>query len=174
MTIKNALQEQLLKAGLANEKQLQSAHKKNKSKKTGKPKQRDDLAAAYRARSRAEKQEQQEKARLAALKKANQKKIQQLIKSNTLNDENADFDYQFMAGTTIKKIYVTAEQKKGLTDGRLGITFLKGRRCLIPADVANEIRQLDPDKIVGLNTAESNDITDNQYADYEVPDDLDW
>ena len=174
MTIKNALQEQLLKAGLADEKQLQSAHKKNKSKKTGKPKQRDDLAAAYRARSRVEKQEQQEKARQAALKNANQKKIQQLIKSNTLNDENADFDYQFTAGTTIKKIYVTAEQKKGLTDGRLGITFLKGRRCLIPADVANEIRQLDPEKIVVLNTAGNYVITDVQFTDFVVPYDLVW
>ena len=60
-----------MKAGLANEKQLQKAHKKNQSKKTGKPKQRDNLAAAYHARENAERKERQEKARLAALKKAN-------------------------------------------------------------------------------------------------------
>ena len=97
-----------------------------------------------------------------------------MIKSNTLNDENAELDYQFTAGKTIKKIYVTAEQKQGLTEGRLGITFLKGRRCLIPADIAVEIQQLDPEKIVVLNTAGDKDKTDDPYADYEVPDDLLW
>ena len=174
MTIKNALQEQLLKAGLANEKQLQTAHKKNKSKKTGKPKQRHDLAAAYRARTQVERQEQQEKARLAALKKANQKKIQQLITDNTLNAENAEIGYQFTAGTTVKKIYVTDKQKTGLLEGSLGITFLKGRRCLIPAEIASQISELDPEKIVILNTVATQSETDDQYEDYAVPDDLTW
>lgn len=174
MTIKNALQEQLLKAGLANEKQLHSAHKKNKSRKTGKPKQRQDLAAAYRARSQAERKEQQEQARLAALKKANQKKVQQLIKTNTLNIEDAEIGYQFTAGTTVKKIYVSEEQKEGLAEGRLGITFLKGRRCLIPAEVAVQIMDLDPEKIVVLNTAVEQKTTDSEYDQYEVPDDLTW
>lgn len=173
MTIKNALQEQLLKAGLANEKQLQKAHKKNKSKKTGKPKQRDNLAAAYAARTKAERKEQQEQARLAALKKANQKKILQLIKDNTLNDDKAKLGYQFTAGNNIKKVYVTETQRKALIEGELAITFLKGRRCLITTEIAEQIQQLDPEKMVILNAAEKKDEND-PYADHEVPDDLSW
>jgi len=173
LTFKNALQEQLLKAGLANEKQLHKAHKKNKSRRTGKPKQRDDLAAAYAARNKAERKEQQEKARLAALKKANQNKIIQLIKNNTLNDDKAGLGYQFTAGTNIKKIYVTETQRKALIEGKLAITFLKGRRCLIAKEIAEQIQLLDPKKMLILNTAEEKD-QDDPYADKEVPDDLSW
>ncbi len=173
MTIKNALQEQLLKAGLADEKQLQKAHRKNHSKKTGKPKQRDDLAAAYAARRKAEREEQKEKARLAAQKKSNQKKITKLIRENLLNDDNAELGYQFTAGKTIKKIYVTETQRKALIDGELAITFLKGRRCLISREIAEQIRALDPEKLVIINTPEEKDEND-PYAGYEVPDDLDW
>lgn len=163
-----------MKAGLANEKQLQKAHKKNQSKKTGKPKQRNNLAAAYHAREHAERKERQEKARLAALKKANQKKIQQLIKSNSQNDDNADIGYQFTVGTTIKKIYVTEEQRQALTDGSLAITFLKGRRCVIPTNIATEIQQLDPEKIVIMNKPDKKESEKDIYADYEIPDDLTW
>lgn len=182
--MKNALQEQLLKAGLATEKQVNKANadkKKQKKKAPKKPKaernqsQQSDLAAAYAARRKQEQQEHAEAQRLAAQRKANRALIKQLVKENTLNVKDAPESFQFVIGSNVKKIFVTVEQKKKLQVGELGITFQNGARCLIPAAIVAKIRELDPEKTVFINPSEdkSSDIEDD-YADFEVPDDLDW
>lgn len=182
--MKNALQEQLLKAGLATEKQVNKANaEKNKQKKKApkKPKaernksEQSDLAAAYSARRKQEQKEHAEAQRLAAQKKANRAVIKQLVKENTLNVKDAQESFQFVIGSNVKKIYVTAEQKTKLQAGELGITFQNGARCLVPRGLILKIQELDPEKTVFLNPSEKSDSdVEDDYADFEVPDDLDW
>jgi uncharacterized protein YaiL (DUF2058 family) len=189
--MKNALQEQLLKAGLATEDQLAKAKRGqrrppgNKGRKGGRPKRpRDaanskprhddsDLARAWAARQQAEREEAARKKQLKAQRKANRAKIRQLLLDNCLNSDTADIPFQFMVGTNIKNIYVTEEQRKQLLAGALRITFQDGRRCLIPADVATRIHELDPEKLI-INPAEVEETIDDDYADFQVPDDLIW
>jgi hypothetical protein len=60
----------------------------------------------------------------------------------------------------VKYLYVTEQQQRELADGVLAITFLEGKRCLIPSEVAQQILAIDPDKLIVLNQggAESEEL----------------
>ncbi|HDP88337.1 MAG TPA: DUF2058 family protein [Thioalkalivibrio sp.] len=132
-----------------------------------------DLARAYRLRAEEERRarEAAEQARREAerLRRANRARIAELIREHAQNDASAEQSYHFTVGDKVKQVLVTPEQLQALADGLLAITFLDGRRCLIPAAVADEIQALDPGKLVIRHTPE----TDGAAAD-DVPDDLVW
>jgi uncharacterized protein YaiL (DUF2058 family) len=162
----NSLQEQLLKAGLATEASLQKAntekkkHTNNKKPKKLKPsgkhsaKQTNEpnLADLYRQRNNLERKEREEEIRkkqeAARLKKQNRKKLRDLIGKHTQNVENAEVRYNFVVGSTVKYVFVTEEQQEQLSNGKLAITFMDGKRCLIPPELKDEILALDAEKII--------------------------
>lgn len=186
--MKNALQEQLLKAGLATEDQLarpkpnrrkKSQQRQRKKPASGgsrdnrRPRDDSDLARAWAARQKAEREEAERRKRLKAQRKANRARIRQLTLDNCLNADDADIPFQFMVGSNIKNIYVTAEQREQLLAGALRITFQDGRRCLIPAAIALQIHELDPEKLI-IDPSAVEESADDEYADFKVPDDLIW
>ncbi len=185
--MKNALQDQLLKAGLATEDQLKKATTKPRRPPKHKPKAHkkptrkkpnqgnDDLRRAYDARKKQEVDEKRNKEKLAAQRKANRKKVRVLITENTLNKPDAEISYRFIVGQNIKNVHVTTEQQKQLLNGKLAITFFDGKRCIIPRKIADEISQLDPKKAVVIHSPES-EVKDgkDEYSTFEVPDDLQW
>ena len=165
----SSLSDQLLKAGLVTEEQVKKAaekpkrHKPNKSNATKSPKQKrpatntpkkekSDLAQFYKERASLERTEKQEaerkKQEAARLKKETNDKVNKLLADNLLNDEAAEVRYNFVVGTTIKYLFVNEEQQQKLADGELAISFLGGKRALIPINIAKEITQLNPNKIV--------------------------
>ena len=167
----SSLSDQLLKAGLVTEEQVKKAeekpkrHKSNNKKsqqpnkqqrvsaKKPKPKKEpSDLAQFYKERASLERSEKQEAAKkkqeAARIKKETNAKINKLITENLLNDETADIRYNFVVGTTIKYLFVNEEQQQKLADGELAISFLGGKRALIPASIGNEINKINPNKIV--------------------------
>ncbi len=166
----SSLSDQLLKAGLVTEEQVKKAEekpkvkkkfdgnknnlkKKNKPKSYQKPKREaSDLEKFYKQRSTLEINEKQEalrkKKEADKIKKETNDRINKLITVNLKNDETADIRYNFVVGTTIKYLFVTAKQQQELACGSLAITFLGGKRSLIPIDTAKEITALNPNKIV--------------------------
>ncbi|MGV6816258.1 MAG: DUF2058 family protein [Thiotrichales bacterium] len=178
--MKNILQEQLMKAGLVTEEQVKAANRKpeKRSKKPAKQaprktvkaqqKKKDNLAAAYAARARQEKQEEAEKQNLARERKQNRARLRELVLKNKLNDPTAEVAYQFVVGSNVKKVYVTEKQREELISGQLAITFVDGKRCIIPGQIADEVRRLDPEKILIQNQPDAS--TDEQ----DIPDDLIW
>ncbi|MEB8432838.1 DUF2058 family protein [Cocleimonas sp. KMM 6892] len=176
----SSLSDQLLKAGLVTEDQVKKAAEKPKPKKkfTGnrnnpKAKQKpvsnrksassqkqkrevSDLEQFYKERSALERNEKQaalkKKQEAERIKKETNGKINKLITENLKNDEAADIRYNFVVGTTIKYLFVTEEQQQELADGSLAITFLGGKRSLIPIEIAKEITALNPNKIVIVAT----------------------
>ena len=157
----SSLSDQLLKAGLVTEEQVKkSKDKPNKKSFSKKPVARkkkvsteqSDLAKFYQERSRADNKEKQEQARkkkeAARIRKETNKKVNKLISENLLNDEAAEIRYNFVVGTTIKYLFVTEKQQQELVEGKLAITFLGGKRSLIPVDVAKTILEINPNKIV--------------------------
>lgn len=165
-----SLSDQLLKAGLVTEEQIKKAiekpkifkkepkkaTKQNEVKPLKNKKADSDLAQFYKQRAsleNSEKQEQLRKKQLAAkLKKETNDKINKLINDNLLNDETAEIRYNFVVGTNIKYVFVTEQQQRDLADGNTAITFHNGKRALVSASIAKEITQLNPEKIVILNT----------------------
>lgn len=158
----SSLSDQLLKAGLVTKEQIEKAVEKPKRKKTANKKhtakkqkvkkEPSDLAQFYQERSKVENKEKQEavrkKQKVARIKKETNKKINKLITDNLLNDESADIRYNFVVGTTIKYLFVTEKQQQDLVDGKLAITFLGGKRSLVPVEIGKEILKINPDKIV--------------------------
>lgn len=185
--MKNALQEQLLKAGLATEDQMRKpARQKSKppAKNRKKPARKKpaaaavskddsniDLRAAYAERRRDEQRAEEEARAQAALRKANKLKVNKLIESSAQDTTGGTISYQFLVGKNIKKLWVTEQQRDDLVSGELGITFLGGKRCVITKAAADEINVLDPKKIIVIHKPEDGQEGETEFA---VPDDLMW
>lgn len=124
--------------------------------KPAKTKQSSDLEQFYRERDQMERQEkaaeEQRRREVAERKKQTRQQVRDLILANQKNVEDAAVRYNFVVGETVKYLYVTEQQQQELADGLLAITFVDGKRCLIPADVARQVLAIDPDKLVVLNT----------------------
>ena len=127
-------------------------NKSNSNPNNNPKKETSDLAQFYKERASLERSEKQEAARKkqeeARLKKETNDKINKLLSDNLQNDETADIRYNFVVGTTIKYLFVNEEQQQKLADGELAISFLGGKRALIPATIAKEIKSINPNKIV--------------------------
>lgn len=189
-----SLQEQLLKAGIADKKQAikaekdkrkQAAEKKAQAKQLGKKKAKLANAAEKQAQEaahqktladKAEKDRQlnQQKNELAAAK-ALRAQIIQLVDINAIKTGDATTPYQFTDGKNIKKIHVTPKLQNELERGLLAIAKLGDSYSLVPAAVADKIKQRDATVIVSHHLKKATEVAaDDPYADYEIPDDFDW
>ncbi|HPE59121.1 MAG: DUF2058 family protein [Thiothrix sp.] len=195
----NSLSEQLLKAGLITQDQIDKAaqqkqqrREKARTDRTGKPAHKgksskpgpvrsgpaaaatpaataqspapeqskparprrkpSDLEQFYKERAELERHEREaeEKRRreLAERKRKTRKQVRELLAGAALNTEGAEIRYNFVVGETIKYLFVTQAQQQQLARGELAITFMDGKRCLIPKTTAAAIHALDPDKLV--------------------------
>ncbi len=164
----SSLSDQLLKAGLVTEEQVKKVTEKpkRKIKPKAQPKEKksfakkapkkqteqSDLAKFYGERKQLENKEKQEIARkkqeAAKLKKEMNDKTNKLISDNLLNDDSAEIRFNFVVGTSIKYLFVTEKQQEELMDGKLAITFLASKRSLIPVEIAKQIQEINPKKIV--------------------------
>jgi hypothetical protein len=183
----NSLRDQLLKAGLTPPKQVEKANQptsttpakeKRADKRAEKPpqhrtskpadpparKQQSDLEQFYKARNEIERAERAEEERRQREASARRKQVREqtraLISENLKNTDDADIRYNFVIGDNIKYLYVTEQQQVELADGTLAITFMDGKRCLISAQIAQQLRELDPEKIVIINQPEAAGSTD--------------
>ncbi|MBB3047022.1 hypothetical protein FHR99_001258 [Litorivivens lipolytica] len=175
-----SLQEQLLKAGVVDEKKAKQLKKeKRKAAKQPKGHVQVDESKAAAAKARAEKAERDRELnrqrQAEAEKKAIQAQINQLITTNAINRQNGEQAYQFVDGKKIKKLYVTNELQAQLTRGQIAIVKLGEAYELVPSAVAEKIRQRDEARVLVLHdkTTEAVD-EDDPYADYQIPDDLMW
>jgi hypothetical protein len=185
----NSLSDQLLKAGLVTQDQIEQSEQAKQQRKaraksapgngknTGKAgknnhpgqgarknqpatpaakkpakKEGSDLAAFYKQRNQLEREEreaaEQLKREAAAKRKKVRKQLRELIAAHTKNTEDAAVRFNFVVGETVKYLYVTEEQQQAIADGELSITFMDGKRCLIPPEIGEQILALDASKIV--------------------------
>ena len=176
-----SLQDQLLKAGIVDQKKAKQIKQEKRKEAKSRPKgqvQVDENKAQAR-RSMADKAERDRELnrqqRADAEKKAIQAQVIQLIRMNRIDRRGGDVAYQFTDGTKIKKIYVTAKLQDELSRGRLAIARLEESYELLPAAAAQKIMQRDHESIVLLNSADQGQVDDDDpYADYQIPDDLMW
>lgn len=171
---KLSLQDQLLKAGLVNEKKLKKAKKGSKKSR--------DLAKEVKASVEESKQAQAQRAKALnevkkeqVLSKELKAQVKQLIEMNKLDLPRADIKYNFTDGTVIRYIYVDEASRKQLIAGVLAIARYEDGYAVIPSIVANKIAQRDEETILENKVPEEEVLAeDDPYADYVVPDDLMW
>ena len=176
-----SLQDQLLKAGLVDNKKADKIRKtKNKQ---ARQKQKNKIETTNTARLAAQ-QAQSEKVerdrqlnsrqKAEAERNAISAQVRQLVEMNRQSGDDGDIDYSFTDGTLIKRIHVTGAQLKQLGNGRLCIIKLDEQYELIPTLVAKKIQQRDENTQILSNQATETPDEDDPYADYRVPDDLMW
>ncbi|SDZ94283.1 hypothetical protein SAMN05660420_00820 [Desulfuromusa kysingii] len=153
-----SLQEQLLKAGMVNKKQVKQAEhekrvKNKKKRKYGAP--AEDSAKIKLQQQQAELAKQQQK--LSAeqnqqrQRKADQAAAKQLIKSNQLALDEGDVVYRYVASGKIKQISVTQDVADKLSAGRAGLAMGDKDVVLIPTEAVLKILKRDEDSILLYN-----------------------
>lgn len=169
-----SLKDQLLNAGVINQKQAKKASQKSKKNRQLK---RDAQAAAEK--TKAEQIAKTEEANRVIKQQAEQKalvaQVKQLIQSNQI-DAEGDLNYNFNFAGTVKTIRVSDKQKKQLASGFIAIVGLDEAFYMVPTNIAEKIEQRVSGYTVVLNTREEvdSDDEDDPYKDYPIPDDLMW
>ena len=171
---KLTLQEQMLKAGLVNEKKLKKAKKGSKKSRV----QAREVKAAVEESKRQQQErdkalsEEQKEQRLSKEIKA---QIKQLIEMNKIDQKDGDIKYNFTDGTLVKSLYVEQLVRDQLAKGILSIARTDETYVVIPSSVAKKIAMRDETVIIEQNApAEDIPAEDDPYADFVVPDDLMW
>ena len=176
-----SLQDQLLKAGLIDNKKAnkikKTKHKQTRQQQKNKIETTDEAKLAVQ-QAQAEKvardRQLNQQRKAEAERKAIAAQIRQLVEMNRQPRDEGDINYSFTDGTLVKRIAVTATQLKQLGNGRLCIIKLDEQYELIPTLVAEKIQLRDQStQILSNQTTETPD-EDDPYADFQVPDDLMW
>jgi uncharacterized protein YaiL (DUF2058 family) len=176
-----SLQDQLLKAGIVDKKKAKNIKKEQRKQAKQQPKGSVQVDEAKEAAKRtlAEKVERDRQVnkhlQAEAEKKAIHAQIIQLVSLNRIDRQQGDVAYQFTDQKKIKKIYLTAALQEQLVKGKIAIVKMAEQFDLVPAPVAEKIRQRDESIVVLQNSNDSAEIDeDDPYADYQIPDDLMW
>ncbi|CAA0092599.1 Uncharacterised protein [Zhongshania aliphaticivorans] len=178
-----SLQEQLLKAGMVDKKKAKKINQEKRkqvkqAKGTGQVIVDESKEAAKRALAeKAERDRDMNRLRqVEADKKAIQAQIIQLITLNKIDRSKGEIAYQFTDGKKIKKLYIDALLQTQLIKGVIALVKLKDGYELVPAAIAEKVKQRDESAILVHNIKVSNDEVDEDdpYAAYQIPDDLMW
>lgn len=171
---KLTLQEQMLKAGLVNEKKLKKAKKGSKKSRV----QAREVKAAVEENKRAQLERDKElslQQKEQRLSKEIQAQIKQLVEMNKIDIADGDIKYNFTDGTLVKSLYVTSLIRDQLIKGIVAIARYEETYAVIPSGVANKIAMRDDNTVIEQKALEADiPAEDDPYADFVVPDDLMW
>lgn len=175
---KNALQAQLLKAGLVDDKKAKRISKQSQHAKRIGDSADDEVKKAV-ATAQAQK--------LAKDQKLNQEKQQvleqkmlhaniiQMIKQHQLMETQGEVSYQFVDNAKIKKLYLTPKLYEQIVAGHVAIARLEDSYALLPRPLADRIdAKLTGFMVVSNDKADAELTDDDPYAAYVIPDDLMW
>jgi len=177
----NAFQDQFLKAGLVKKNKVDKVKRtKHKTTKQQGKHQEVDESKKLAQKALQEKAERDRELNRQKEENAQQKgiaaQIKQLIQINMLDEEEGDIGFKFTDNKLIKTIYVSEKVQQQLSDGRLAIVRLDAQYAVVPCPVAEKIRQRDESCILVCNdnTANTDTKDDDDYAKYQILDDLMW
>ena len=177
----STLREQLLKAGLVSEKQVRATEQqyqkpkpqsRHKPPPTSEQKRAAEQAQAAKAAKDAQLNKQRQQ---AAEAKARAVEIKQLVEQNKLPKIlDSEDRFNFVAGKKLRFILVDAATRAGLNNGTLFIIRYDGKSEVVPAAIAERIRERDERAVVKLSDKAETVDENDPYKDFVVPDDLKW
>lgn len=178
----NPFQDQLLKTGLVSKKQVHKAKQDRTRKNKQQHSKHNNVTDETRLKVQQATEEKAQRDRELNRKKVEQERqkaisneINQLITNNQLpRDENCEIVYNFEHRKKINRIYVNAEMKQKIIDGKLGIARIEGRYELVPQTIAEKILQRNDKRIIIFNGEEESSDGDYSSSKHQVPDDLTW
>ena len=177
----NPFQDQFLKAGIADKTKVEKAKRKQRKDSSQKVRDRSgELDDAQKKRLQAIEQKAERDRELNRHKneqaelKAVTAQIRQLIELNSIEPPAESILFRFEDDRKIKQIEVEQKTQQQLVSGQLCIARLDQRCHVIPKPVADKIIQRDPGYIVLANQVDASIEEDDEYAEYQVPDDLMW
>ena len=182
-----SLREQLLKAGLVTEQQVNKAERDQRQRehggtragqREGRQERRPDprevaakKAAAEKAANDAElNRRKQEKAE----RKARFAEIRQLVEQHHVPRVETDDYYNFQDGAKIRRVSVNPPLRERLIRGELAIVRCEGRYAFVPAEVGQRILGRVERALIHWNDPAAKPAGDDPYKDFAVPDDLMW
>ena len=90
-------------------------------------------------------------------------------------EPESDTPFHFARGDRLKRLYVSEDQRKRLSDGELAIVGFRGRHHLVPRRAGERVRELRPEVFVFIAAGEAGaDAVEEGYEGYEIPDGLVW
>ena len=93
-------------------------------------------------------------------------------------EPESDTPFHFARGDRLKRLYVSADQRRRLTVGELAIVGFRGRHHLVPRRAGERVLELRSEVFVFIETGETGesgaDATVDGYEGYEIPDSLVW
>ena len=167
-----SIQEQLLKAGMVDKKQVKKAqHEKRveskKNQKGGGPSEDSTRLRLQQQQAEQAKQNQKLNAErnLQAQQKADQAAARQLIESNKLPIEEGGVTYHYLGlDGKIKRISVQQDVADKLSEGLMGLAQYKSDLVLLTAETVMKVLQRDKDSILAYN--DPAEIEDEYPADW--------
>ena len=170
-----------MKSGLANKKQEVRARK---AKNTREKMQRKGHEVIDEAKALAK---QADEAKLARDRELNRTRteenerravaaqVRQIVELNRVA-ERGESEFRYTEGSTIRTLMVREPQRRALVAGSLAIVALDGRHDIVPRQAAEKIAERAPEAVVLCHerSAEEDARDEDEYAGYEVPDDLMW
>jgi len=179
--MRNPLQEQLLKAGLAKKGKVDQVAREQAKQRQGKASapatadkidtQRLQAERAERDRALAAERNAQAQARELAAQ------IRQIVEANKVKREG-EISYRFTDGDKIHSVLVSESLRTQLAKGLLVVVRSGDGYELLPRVAAEKVRERDASAIV-LDHGQPSDRTpqsedDAYYSQFKVPDDLTW
>ncbi len=148
----NPFQDQFLKAGLVNKKQVKKAeHKKRLSRQQNKENSPAEVSndarqeqLAHAKRNRELNRQRSEENR----KREQRAQVKQLIESNRLAQDDSGEPYNFVDQNKIKRIFVSTEMTDQLSCGQLAIVKLGNSYEVVPSKVARQIVSRDQEALI--------------------------
>lgn len=178
-----SLRDQLLKAGLVSEQQVQRAEREQRQQQYQAPRGKKRPAGPTPQQLAAQKAAAEKAAKDAELNRRKQEKlerrakyaeIKQLVAAHQVARVETEDFYNFQTGTEIQRVAVTPELRARLVKGDLAIVRCEGRFAFVPAAVGEQIGARVAKALLHLNHPEAPPAADDPYKDYVVPDDLIW
>jgi len=175
-----SLQEQLLGAGLVDNKKAKAIKQEKRKQKKQQPKGQAqvDESKVRIEQERREKQERDRQLNQERQEKLREKEIQaqikQVIQQHRI-ERDGELGYQFADGSKIQKIYVNAALQDQLARGRVVIVKTENGYDIVPRTIGDKIAERDAERvIIPAEKVDSEPAEDDPYADYPIPDDLMW
>ncbi|WP_170272513.1 DUF2058 domain-containing protein [Litorivicinus lipolyticus] len=179
-----SLSDQLQNLGLVDKsKAKKAAHDKRVTKKKKAKSKIPDGPSTHELTAQAMAEAQVKKAEkdraIEAQRKAKREQAERLaqardiVKSNGTLAKGDDRKYRFTLDKKIKEFWVSNADFERLAKGLIGVVQMDKRWMLIDPEALIRVRERAPELASFLAAPEVAD-PDDPYADYQIPDDLDW
>lgn len=179
----NPFQDQFLKLGLVDKKQV-SKTKKNQHQKKKQQAVKKGATVVDENTLLAQQERDKRRARDLELNRQREEKlrkrevvgaIRQMVTQNQLEKDKNGVAYRFTDGKKIQRIFVSQELAGHLSSGKIGVVRLGEEYQVIPRTILEKVVELDASLFCYIAEAQKEeDDADDPYADYKVPDDLMW